>query len=160
MAGNGDEETEFLMEQVKKLELMEKRTKELVEQRKLERQCLEMECLKMERQKKYLLAMLRENEDAEEQDRLEQEAKKPFHGAGNILGAPSPVQRVESVQPVRNMVKPIEIDESKPKGNIQVRLGDGGRLVLTLNLTHTIRDLKQEVQARQPPEVKNIEKNG
>ena len=39
---------------------MERRTKELVEQRKLERQCLEMECLKMERQKKYLLAMLRQ----------------------------------------------------------------------------------------------------
>jgi hypothetical protein len=38
---------------------LEKRTKELVEQRRLERACLEQECAKMERQKKYLLAMLR-----------------------------------------------------------------------------------------------------
>jgi hypothetical protein len=38
---------------------LEKRTKALVEQRRLERACLEQECVKMERQKKYLEAMLR-----------------------------------------------------------------------------------------------------
>jgi hypothetical protein len=41
------------------IQLLEKRTKALVEQRRLERACLEQECLKMERQKKYLEAMLR-----------------------------------------------------------------------------------------------------
>jgi hypothetical protein len=41
------------------IQLLEKRTKALVEQRRLERACLEQECVKMERQKKYLEAMLR-----------------------------------------------------------------------------------------------------
>jgi hypothetical protein len=41
------------------LQLLESRTKKLVEQRRLERACLEQECAKMERQKKYLVAMLR-----------------------------------------------------------------------------------------------------
>merc|ERR1712212_293676 len=134
-----EEDTKLLMEQVHKLEMMERRTKELVEQRRLERQCLEMEGVKMERQKKYLTEMLKENEDVERKYLEEEQSRQPFHGAGNVLGAPS----------ISNPLRPLEINPSQPKGNIQVRLADGGKLVLTLNHSHTIRDLKHEIRAKQ-----------
>merc|ERR1712212_76948 len=145
-----EEDTKLLMEQVHKLEMMERRTKELVEQRRLERQCLEMEGVKMERQKKYLTEMLKENEDVERKYLEEEQSRQPFHGAGNVLGAPSTSASRVVVEPsVSNPLHPLEINPSQPKGNIQVRLADGGKLVLTLNHSHTIRDLKHEIRAKQ-----------
>jgi hypothetical protein len=38
----------------------------------------------------------------------------------------------------------------------QVRLSTGSRLVVRLNHHHTVRDLKQEIRARQPPEVSSV----
>lgn len=37
----------------------------------------------------------------------------------------------------------IVVDDSKPKTQIQIRLGDGSRLVATFNHTHTIADIRQ-----------------
>merc|ERR1719410_1667659 len=67
------------------------------------------------------------------------------------LSAPSTASTSSAVRAVPRP-SPVTVDPSKPKGNIQIRLGDGGRLVVSLNHTHTLRDLKQEIKAKQPSE--------
>jgi len=42
------------------------------------------------------------------------------------------------------------VDESKPTTSIQLRLGDGTRLVARVNLTHTVADLRSFVAAARP----------
>ena len=42
----------------------------------------------------------------------------------------------------------LSVDPGKPSGNIQVRLGDGSRVVVKLNSHHTVAHIKQEVMAR------------
>lgn len=42
---------------------------------------------------------------------------------------------------------PVEIDNSKPTTNIQIRLADGSRLVGTFNHHHTIGDIRRFINA-------------
>ncbi|KAK8843485.1 hypothetical protein IAR55_007144 [Kwoniella newhampshirensis] len=43
-----------------------------------------------------------------------------------------------------------EVDESKPTTNVQLRLGDGTRLVAKVNLSHTVDDLRNYVSLARP----------
>jgi len=146
-----EEEAKDLLDQVQKLELMERRTRELVEQRKQERATLELECAKMERQKKYLTDMLRENQEVAAREEAIEATKRPFSGKGNVLGDPVSPAPAAPVMPLPRAT-PVALDLNQPKGNVQVRLGDGGRLIVTLNHSHTIRDLKQEIRAKSSSE--------
>ncbi|OAD00740.1 hypothetical protein MUCCIDRAFT_146707, partial [Mucor lusitanicus CBS 277.49] len=39
------------------------------------------------------------------------------------------------------------VDESQPTTNIQIRLGDGSKMIAKLNHTHTIADIRQYIEA-------------
>jgi UBX domain-containing protein 1 len=91
--------------------------------------------------------------------------KKPagaFGGEGNRLGsvvptvsgANTPVNRAGTASPAVGGAgaappKPagISLDPSKPAANIQLRLGDGSRVVARVNLDHTVADLRAFVNA-------------
>ena len=83
------EEQEECLRQIELLQLQEKRMKALVAQRREERREMDLENSRMERQLKFMKDMAVENEEAEEAWQKEQDAKKPFSGSGQMLGAPS-----------------------------------------------------------------------
>ncbi|KAI5121741.1 hypothetical protein M0805_009031 [Coniferiporia weirii] len=93
-----------------------------------------------------------------------------FDGAGHRLGAPTPgftsegsvslsapgapsgsqasssrrTLEPESVQPR------FEVDQSQPTTSIQLRLADGTRMVCRMNLSHTVRDIRNFINAARP----------
>ncbi|KAI7903254.1 uncharacterized protein BX663DRAFT_507992 [Cokeromyces recurvatus] len=82
---------------------------------------------------------------------------KPFQGAGNRLGspvaysAPSPAPgafptTTATTTTNSNAAAPT-VNESQPTTSIQIRLGDGSKLVAKLNHTHTIGDIRQFIEA-------------
>ncbi|KNG88702.1 putative Cdc48-dependent protein degradation adaptor protein (Shp1) [Aspergillus nomiae NRRL 13137] len=78
---------------------------------------------------------------------------KPFAGAGQRLGSPTPGVRTPTppTAPAAGQInsdpsKP-DVDESQPIVTLQVRLGDGTRLTSRFNTTHTIGDVYQFVSA-------------
>ncbi|KAI9476384.1 MAG: hypothetical protein EXX96DRAFT_576984 [Benjaminiella poitrasii] len=83
---------------------------------------------------------------------------KPFQGVGNRLGSPASFAASPSSSstpgafPVtndsNNGVAPT-VDQNQPTTNIQIRLGDGSKLVAKLNHTHTIADIRQYIEANQ-----------
>ena len=83
------EEQEECLRQIELLQLQEKRMKALVAQRREERREMDLENSRMERQLKFMKEMALENEEAEQAWQREQDAKKPFSGSGQMLGAPS-----------------------------------------------------------------------
>lgn len=78
---------------------------------------------------------------------------KPFEGQGNRLGAPSAGSLV-SHEPQDSAAKlsgtpsagSVQVDPSQPSTQIQVRLRDGQRLIIKLNLTHTVSDLRRQIE--------------
>ena len=85
---------------------------------------------------------------------------KAFGGGGQRLGSPTPgpgTRASESVAtsaistPAATLSRPapstMDIDESQPTISIQIRLGDGTRLVSRFNISHTIGDVYSFVQA-------------
>lgn len=96
--------------------------------------------------------------NAQEAAQYGQPKKKndPFSGSGQRLGSPTPtvkpnpepVVQSDSSSPESAAVSsPIEINESKPTVSLQIRLGDGTRLVARFNTTHTIGDIYSFVAA-------------
>ncbi|KAL8905840.1 MAG: hypothetical protein Q9171_006506 [Xanthocarpia ochracea] len=89
---------------------------------------------------------------------------KPFEGGGQRLGSPTPGDAVTSSSatislpsvPTANAASSqtnpstISIDDSAPTLSLQIRLGDGTRLVSRFNTTHTIGDVYEFVRASQP----------
>ena len=149
MAGQEEKSVDEMMAQVQLLELQAQRMKKLVEQRKQERADMELENVRMERQLKYLAEMAEENKEVEAEYQRQQAAKQPFSGGGFRLGSPTrPVAPVPGDEPPVRKVSPVSVDPGKPSGNIQVRLGDGSRVVVKLNSHHTVAHIKQEVMAR------------
>lgn len=79
---------------------------------------------------------------------------KPFEGTGNRLGSPAaytPPPASSSAPGAfpsssSNAVAPT-VDASQPTTNIQIRLGDGTKLVAKLNHTHTIGDIRQYIES-------------
>ncbi|KAJ9094191.1 hypothetical protein QFC19_008042 [Naganishia cerealis] len=99
---------------------------------------------------------------------------KAFSGSGNRLGSPASQlvdssTSVPSHQTSHNMPGGfgatgqasadaivqsgglrLQVDESKPTTNVQVRLADGTKLVAKLNLDHTVGDIRRFISAAQP----------
>lgn len=79
---------------------------------------------------------------------------KPFEGTGNRLGSPSayvaPSTTPGAFPSASSSAAAPTVDESQPTTNIQVRLGDGSKLIAKLNHTHTIGDLRQFIESSQP----------
>lgn len=80
-----------------------------------------------------------------------------FSGAGNRLGAPVSAAQAPmpgSLPPAsserQNINTLFEVDQSQPTTSIQVRLADGTRMVARMNLTHTVQDLRNFINASRP----------
>lgn len=75
---------------------------------------------------------------------------KPFEGTGNRLGSPAaytaPSPAPGAFPSSSNATAPT-VDESQPTTNIQIRLGDGSKMIAKLNHTHTIADIRQYIEA-------------
>ncbi|KAF5346202.1 hypothetical protein D9756_011130 [Leucocoprinus leucothites] len=52
-----------------------------------------------------------------------------------------------------NMTTRFEVDQSKPTTSIQVRLADGTRIVCRMNLSHTVGDIRNFINASRPENV-------
>lgn len=78
---------------------------------------------------------------------------KPFEGPGNRLGAPSAGNMVshEPHHPASAAssapTDAVQVDPSQPATQVQVRLRDGQRLIVKLNMTHTVSDLRRQIEA-------------
>ncbi|KAI0033584.1 ubiquitin-related domain-containing protein [Vararia minispora EC-137] len=93
-----------------------------------------------------------------------------FSGTGNRLGAPTPTAAQPqapipgafpsaptssslpslSVTEPERMTTRFEVDQTKPMTSVQVRLADGTRIVARVNLTHTVGDLRNFINASRP----------
>ncbi|CAG8457586.1 10973_t:CDS:10 [Ambispora gerdemannii] len=86
---------------------------------------------------------------------------KPFSGSGHRLGSPvgyiisspepSTTSASTSTPPIRT--RQLEIDESLPVTSIQIRMADGTRMVARFNHTHTVRDIREFINASRVGEV-------
>lgn len=75
----------------------------------------------------------------------------PFSGHGNRLGSPTPGESSGSSAPVAPVSAPVartqpsaptvQVDPAVPSTTLQIRLGDGTRLVSRFNHTHTVGDV-------------------
>lgn len=87
---------------------------------------------------------------------------KPFAGQGQRLGSPTPGPAPSSSAPraapaaapasasTSQQAPQMEVDDSQPTLQLQVRLGDGTRLVSRFNTTHTIGDVYNFVDRASP----------
>ncbi|KAI0641683.1 SEP-domain-containing protein [Trametes meyenii] len=64
---------------------------------------------------------------------------------GSAGGSSLPVQRTADSISTR-----FEVDQSKPTTSIQIRLADGTRMVARMNLTHTVGDIRNFINASRP----------
>lgn len=84
---------------------------------------------------------------------------KPFSGGGQRLGSPTPGDSLTSTStaPVaatntmtastERAAPTVDVNESQPTLSMQIRLGDGTRLVSRFNATHTIGDVHDFINA-------------
>lgn len=88
---------------------------------------------------------------------------KPFSGGGQRLGSPTPgpgsrtddasaLPATAAGPSTTQSAQTVEINESEPTISLQIRLGDGTRLVSRFNTTHTIGDVYSFVSAARPSE--------
>jgi len=96
-------------------------------------------------------------EDHKEEEYVKPTAKsKPFQGAGNVLGSiapavvPVPSASLDPAQAEETAKQSAKVDESKPVANIQVRLADGSRLIVKLNQSATVSDLRSYINTARP----------
>eukprot|EP01135_Chromosphaera_perkinsii_P005926 Nk52_evm12s372 gene=Nk52_evmTU12s372 len=80
---------------------------------------------------------------------------EPFAGTGNKLGNPVPEvagagTSSSSAAHQSAKVQELNIDESQPVTSIQIRLGDGTRLVSKFNTTHTVGDIRDFIRSAKP----------
>lgn len=82
---------------------------------------------------------------------------KAFKGSGQTLGSPAP-NVVESAPAAagnnaeneKKAVSSLEVDESQPTTNLQIRLADGSRLSARFNQSHTIDNVRQYITNARP----------
>lgn len=87
---------------------------------------------------------------------------RAFSGAGNRLGAPVPSisgtdqpmpggfdEQAGPSEPQRVTTR-FEVDQTQPTTSIQLRLADGTRMVCRMNLTHTVGDIRNFINASNP----------
>ncbi|THX22325.1 SEP-domain-containing protein [Aureobasidium pullulans] len=85
---------------------------------------------------------------------------KPFGGAGQRLGSPTPgpsgstpapaapaVPSTSAASPAASSAPKVDVDESQPTVQLQIRLGDGTRLVSRFNTSHTVGEVYDFVTA-------------
>ncbi|KAJ7454625.1 hypothetical protein B0H11DRAFT_2069234 [Mycena galericulata] len=85
---------------------------------------------------------------------------RPFQGSGHRLGAPVPPATQSSVssssaapapaQERASITPRFEVDQSLPTTSVQVRLADGTKIVCRMNLSHTVLDLRNFINAARP----------
>lgn len=85
---------------------------------------------------------------------------QPFSGGGQRLGSPTPGPRPVSEIPERpttttnasqeSSTPTMQINVSEPTISLQIRLGDGTRLVSRFNTSHTLGDVYSFVAASSP----------
>ncbi|TDL23423.1 SEP-domain-containing protein [Rickenella mellea] len=98
---------------------------------------------------------------------------RAFDGSGHRLGAPVPQFGGDASQtptlpgsfpaatpnsddepPTRRATSDVqtrfEVDQSLPTTSVQIRLADGTRIVCRMNLTHTVRDIRNFINASRP----------
>jgi UBX domain-containing protein 1 len=71
---------------------------------------------------------------------------KPFEGTGHRLGS-EPTTPVTESTSAPSSIPSVAVDQTQPVTSIQIRLGDGSRLIAKLNHTHTIGDIRQYIEA-------------
>lgn len=86
-------------------------------------------------------------------------AYKPFGGAGQRLGSPTPGLASTAPPPPQSQAAPaaassssssapsVNVDSSQPVVQLQIRLSDGTRLVSRFNTSHTVNDVYEFVTA-------------
>lgn len=84
---------------------------------------------------------------------------KPFSGGGQRLGSPNPGDSLTSTSTpavaasntmtasTEPVAPAVDVNESQPTLSLQIRLGDGTRLVSRFNTTHTIGDVYDFINA-------------
>ena len=84
-------------------------------------------------------------------------AYKPFGSGGQRLGSPTPGPGSRAAEPVvapaaavASAAPTVDVNEAEPIISLQIRLGDGTRLVSRFNTTHTIGDVYSFVNASSP----------
>ena len=82
---------------------------------------------------------------------------KPFGSSGQRLGSPTPGAGTRATAPVEafaaapaSAAPTVDINEAEPTISLQIRLGDGTRLVSRFNTSHTIGDVYSFVNASSP----------
>lgn len=82
---------------------------------------------------------------------------KPFTGEGHMLGSPapslakSPSSGSSASGNTEDAAKQrVKVNDSAPTTNLQVRLADGSRLVVKLNHTHKISDVRNYITIARP----------
>jgi len=93
----------------------------------------------------------------EEEFVREKVASKPFQGSGNVLGSIAPAvappaadASLDPKQAEAAAQAAAKVDSSKPLASIQVRLADGSRLVVKLNHSHTVANLRTYIINARP----------
>jgi UBX domain-containing protein 1 len=126
--------------------------------------------LEMIRRGRAPLALMNLQENQEVDVRLEphdtpyvqpKKKYKPFGGAGQRLGSPTPgvgsssvhaqtAQPAAPTTPAPSSATQHQVDESLPTVSLQIRLGDGTRLISRFNTSNTIGDVYSFVNASSP----------
>ncbi|KAJ7063890.1 SEP-domain-containing protein [Mycena amicta] len=90
---------------------------------------------------------------------------KPFSGTGNRLGAAtapttsastsasassSSADAAPAGRSAASINTRFEVDQTRPMTSVQIRLADGTRIVCRMNLTHTVGDLRNFINASRP----------
>merc|ERR1719242_1799778 len=82
---------------------------------------------------------------------------KPFQGTGNVLGsiapsvaAPEASASLDPATAEKSAQQKVNLSEASPIANIQVRLADGSRLIVKLNHSHTVSDLRTYINTARP----------
>jgi UBX domain-containing protein 1 len=78
-----------------------------------------------------------------------------FGGKGHVLGSPAPATVTAAAAPALSDTEKADneeaaktavgVDSSQPNTTVQVRLMDGSRLLVNLNHTHTVGDLRRYI---------------
>ncbi|CAH8446832.1 unnamed protein product [Heterobilharzia americana] len=77
---------------------------------------------------------------------------KAFAGTGKMLGSPIPEIASRTSEPTVITTKEptVKVDNSQPITQLQIRLPDGSRVVLRLNNSHTVGDVRRAIIGERP----------
>ncbi|KAK8601050.1 hypothetical protein V6N13_059202 [Hibiscus sabdariffa] len=93
----------------------------------------------------------------------EKKRQVAFQGVGRTLGSSSSSASSEptlSSSPLNSAPNPyygLVVDESLPSTSIQLRLGDGTRMITRFNLQHTVDDIRSFINASRPGSTTNYQ---